>query len=262
MKVALIQLDAGSDKPFNLLKAEQLVLKAAKKRADLICLPEVFVYRGDLSRTAERLSVAEYIPGFSTRKFAKIACDHHVSILLGSIYEKRSGEKKVYNTSILIDNRGNIEAKYRKQHLFRARVGRTDVDESRTFLAGRRFQVAKVQGWSVGLSICFDLRYPELYREYRRRGAEVLCVPASFTYETGQAHWMTLLRARAIENQCYILAPNQIGKDHRGIRYYGHSAVVDPWGKVIAEGSSDREEILYATLDRKLIQSTRQRIKV
>jgi len=187
-----------------------------------------------------------------------VAKKHKVTILAGSICEHIPGKNKVYNTSVLIDARGVVAAKYRKNHLFDALVGGTNIKESQHFCAGRRMAAARVGSWTVGLTICYDLRFPELYQKYRKAGAHALCVPSAFTKITGQAHWETLLRARAIENLCYVLAPNQIGKDGRGIANYGNSMIVDPWGKVLARASGDKEEIIFADLDQKTLKDRRR----
>ena len=118
------------------------------------------------------------------------------------------------------------------------------------FSAGKNTALAKVEGMKTGLSICFDLRYPEMYRKYFLKGAEVLCVPSSFTRTTGRAHWEILLRARAIENKCYVLAPNQAGKNGQGVTCYGNSMIVDPWGRILARASNNKEEIIYADISK------------
>ena len=181
-------------------------------------------------------------------------------ILMGSIYEQSADPRRPFNTSVLIDPLGRIQAKYRKKNLFEARVGKKHVREADQFSAGRRSVVGRVGPFRVGMSICFDLRFGSLYNKYRLAGADVLVVPSAFTLETGKAHWITLLRARAIENFCYVLAPNQIGRDHRGITYYGHSVIIDPWGKILQEASGAKEEIIYGTLEGETIRETRKRI--
>ncbi len=182
---------------------------------------------------------------------------HKVVILAGSICERIAGNKKVFNTSVLIDARGKIAAKYRKIHLFDAMFVKTKLKESQRIYHGRRTVLSKVGPWIVGLSICYDLRFPRLYQKYAHAGANVLCVPSAFTKTTGIAHWEVLLRARAIENLCYVLAPNQIGKDGHGISNYGNSMIIDPWGKILARASGNKEEIIYAHLDQKYLKERR-----
>ena len=262
MKIALIQLNAGQNIKRNINKAQKFVERAARSKARFVLLPEVFTYRGPLKTAHHRRKVSETISGQTVTEFRKLAQKLGVHILLGSFYEQAIDDTRLYNTSVLIDQRGQILKKYRKINLFKAEVGDKLVDEGRYFLKGRRAAIAPLDKFTVGLSVCFDLRFPTLYQKCRMRGADVLCVPASFTHITGKAHWKTLLKARAIENQSYVLAPNQIGVDYRGIRYYGHSMVVDPWGQVLAEGSSNQEEIIYATLDRQKINDIRTRVNM
>ncbi len=258
MKTAVIQLNATSHKEKNIQKALALVDKAIVRGAKFILLPEAFHFRGKADLREGFRAIAERIPGMSTTPLMDTARKHKVAILAGSICEKIPGEHKTYNTSVLIDPSGRITARYRKMHLFDATIGATKIKESRFFRGGRRKATAKVGPWHIGLSICYDLRFPELYQAYAQGGAEILCVPSAFTKVTGQAHWETLLRSRAIENLCYVLAPNQTGKDGRGITGYGNSMIVDPWGKVLARASDDKEEIIYAQLDKTFLRERRK----
>jgi predicted amidohydrolase len=248
VKVALVQLSATKDKKENVEKAQQLVRRAAARGAKFILLPEVFNYRGPLNAPKFFLSVPERIPGKSTKPFLSLAKEKKIHVLLGSVYEKAPGGRRAYNTSVLIDSRGRVRATYRKINLFDAVIGKKGLKESKTFKAGHLRKVVRVGEFKAGMSICYDLRFPLLYRAHAVRGANVMLVPSAFTRKTGEAHWKTLLRARAIENLSYVLAPNQIGKDARGVASYGHSMIVSPWGKILAEASGDREEILYADI--------------
>jgi predicted amidohydrolase len=248
MKVALVQFNSGPDKKDNLRRALIFVRKAAARKAQWILFPEVLNYRGDLIHPENFKKAAETIPGETTGVFADLARQLKVFILAGSIVEQAPSKTKAFNTSALIDDRGQISAVYRKIHLFGAQIGKTALQESKVFLAGKKPVMGRVHGFKVGLSVCYDLRFPDLYQAYRRAGADILTVPAAFTAFTGQAHWEVLLRARAIENQCYVLAPNQVGRDSRGIATHGHSMVVSPWGEVLAKGSADKEEIIYAEI--------------
>lgn len=244
LKVALLQLDSGADKEKNLEVAVALANEAAKKKAKFILLPEVFNYRGP-----DAVFHQESIPGISTFPFIDIAEKAKVWILAGSIYEKISGEKKVYNSSVLIGDDGEIKEVYRKIHLFDVTVAGQKTFESHLFNAGRHPVLSEAAGVKLGMTICYDLRFPELFRRYSKAGAKMIAVPSSFTHVTGEAHWEVLLRARAIENQSFILAPNQCGVGNRGIKTYGHSMIVDPWGEVLARASGNRVEIVYADLD-------------
>jgi predicted amidohydrolase len=169
-------------------------------------------------------------------------------ILAGSICEAIDQSRKVYNTSVLIGPQGII-CIYRKTHCFNAIVNGIEISESKTFETGHSPTLGSVQGIPVGLSICFDLRFSELYLSYRQQGAKILCIPAAFTSPTGEAHWEVLLRARAIESQCFVIAPNQVGKGAYPTPSYGHSMIVDPWGKILAKGDPESEGVWQADLD-------------
>jgi len=258
MKTAVIQINAGSHKERNIKKALSLVRQAIKQKAKFILLPEIFNFRGKVDVRKGLMSIAENFPGPSTKPLMEEAKKHNVVILAGSICERIVGNKKVFNTSVLIDVQGRIAAKYRKIHLFDAVIGKTKLKEFQRFCRGRRMVLSKVGPWTVGLSICYDLRFPGLYQKYAHAGANVLCVPSAFTKTTGIVHWEVLLRARAIENLCYVLAPNQIGQDGYGISNYGNSMIIDPWGKILARASGNKEEIIYAHLDKKYLKERRK----
>jgi len=248
MKIALVQFNSGPDKKDNLCRARSFVEKAVARKAEWILFPEVFNYRGDLTHPENFKAAAENIPGESVSLLSQLARKSKVFILAGSIVEQSPSRTKAYNTSVLINKKGKVEAAYRKIHLFGAQIGKTALQESKVFLSGKKPVMARVGNFRVGLSVCYDLRFPDLYQFYRRAGADVLTIPSAFTAFTGQAHWEVLLRARAIENQCYVLAPNQVGRDSRGIATHGHSMVISPWGEVLAKGSPDKEEIIYAEI--------------
>ncbi len=258
MKIALVQLNAGPDKKDNFRRAFAFIEKAISRQAKWILLPEVFNYRGDLTQPENFKSVAEKIPGQTTQILAGLARQARVSILVGSMIEQTPSKNKAYNTSVLINEQGEIAATYRKIHLFDAQIAKTALRESRVFIAGKKPVTSRVGAFKVGMSVCYDLRFPELYQSYRKRGVDVLTVPASFTQFTGRVHWEVLLRARAIENQCYVLAPNQVGQDGRGVVTHGHSMVVSPWGEILAQASSDKEEIIYARLSLEEIEKSQK----
>jgi len=258
MKVAAIQFGAGKNKNRNVAKAVSLIRRAAGNGADFIVLPEAFHFRGKVSANKGFQGIAEGIPGPSTKPLIELAKKHRVTILAGSVCEAVPGRKKAYNTSVLIDPQGRITAKYRKINLFDALIDGKKHKESSRLYAGRRPALANIGAWKAGLSICYDLRFPELYRDYAKRGAEILCVPSAFTRFTGKAHWKVLLRARAIENFSYVIAPNQIGKDGNGVASYGNSMIIDPWGKVLARASGNKTEIIYARIDRKTLAARRR----
>ncbi len=257
MKVALIQFDAGQDKASNVRRAEQMTQEALGQGARFVLLPEIFSWRGDTQQASHLAQAAENVSGDTVRAFQNLARRAKAFILLGSFFEK-SAHQKVYNTSLLIAPDASVAAKYRKIHLFDARIGDKIIRESDRILPGRRAVVAKIEEWTLGLSVCYDLRFPQLYRRYGQLGAHMLTVPSCFTQATGQAHWEVLLRARAIENFAYVLAPNQIGVDARGVRAYGHSMIVAPWGEVLACGSLAQEEIIYGDVDKKHVDQARK----
>ena len=257
LKVAAIQMDAGNDKRTNIERAVALVRRAIARGAQMIVLPEVFNFRGLLSRPGVLSEIAERIPGESIRPLRELARWHKVFILAGSVYEKVPSSKKVYNSSVLIGDRGELLARYRKRNLFDARIGRKAIKESKYFLAGSRLATAAVKGFSVGLSICYDLRFPPLYQAYAQKGCHILTVPSAFTKKTGEAHWELLLRARAVETQCFVIAPNQTGQDARGVETYGNSMIVGPWGEVLARASAGKTEIIVVDLDMAAIKQAR-----
>jgi predicted amidohydrolase len=256
LTVALVQLDADADVAANVALAADLAEEAALGGARLVALPEYLQFRG--SDDGYRAS-ARPIPGPWTEPFATVARRRAAWILVGSLAETSTDPARPYNTSVLIGPNGSIAATYRKIHLFDVTVEDGPIDrESNRVSAGDRAVVADVDGVRLGLSICYDLRFPELYRALALAGAEVLTVPANFTERTGRDHWEVLLRARAIENGAYVLAPSQIGGP-AGQPAFGRSMIVDPWGTVVAQ-APDRVAIVRAELDLERVRSIRRQI--
>jgi predicted amidohydrolase len=230
---AAIQMLASDDKAANLADAECWVREAARRGARVIALPEVFIWRGEKKRERES---AETIPGPTSMAMAQLARELAVYLLAGSILEAIEGSEKAYNTSLLFDPTGAVCASYRKIHLFDVDLANgVSLRESATREYGESIVVARTDQCVMGLTVCYDLRFPELYRALTREGAQIVFVPSAFTAYTGQAHWESLLRARAIENQLYVIAPDQFGKSPRSFETHGHSMIVDPWGRVVAE---------------------------
>jgi predicted amidohydrolase len=230
---AAVQMLASDDKAANLKEAKHWVRHAAAEGARVVALPEVFNWRG--SKKLERKS-AEPIPGPSSTAMAELARELGIYLLAGSILEEIPGSEKAYNTSVLFDPAGRVLASYRKIHLFDVDLANgVSLRESETRAHGEAMAVIQTDLGSMGLSVCYDLRFPELYRGLASQGAELIFVPSAFTAYTGEAHWETLLRSRAIENQVYIIAPDQFGKSAKSFETHGHSMIVDPWGQVIAE---------------------------
>ncbi len=232
LRVACVQLNTQDDKAANMAAATGLVERAAADGARLIVLPETWNYKGTHQGI---LSAGEPIDGPSSSRMRELAGLHGVYLLAGSFFELTERPGRFFNTSVLFGPRGERLAVYRKIHLFDA-VSDTEVHrESNVFDSGDRIATAEVDGVRVGLSICYDLRFPELYMRQALRGARVLLVPSAFTAHTGAAHWHVLLRARAIETGCFVVAPNQVGFHAETRECYGHSLIVDPWGRVLAE---------------------------
>ena len=257
LRVAVVQMNSQSDKAANVATAERLIDQAVAAGAQVVALPECVDFLGPHAMQAD---LAEPIPGPTTECFAAKARQHGIYLLGGSILEQSPVPGKHYNTSVLFGPDGAILAVYRKIHLFDVDLtGNVSTSESETTLPGEQIVTAQIAGHSVGLTICYDLRFPELYRLLALAGAELIFVPAAFTLYTGKDHWHVLLRARAIENQCYIAAPAQIGP-HDGGQCYGHAVIVDPWGTVVAEAPNQREAIAVATIDFAYLQQVRREL--
>lgn len=256
LRIVLLQNSARADVERNLAGIERRLRRAPK--CDLIALPEVFAIRG---KDTDYRAVAERLPGAITKRLMALAARRQTWILAGSVIER--GRGKIYNTSVLINRQGRIVARYRKIHLFEANLDNGQiVRESDIYAAGAKPVMAEVEGWSCGLAICYDLRFPELFRYYSRHGAMLFFLPSNFTQKTGKDHWETLVRARAIENQAFVVAPNQCGVNPRtGVASHGHSLVVGPWGNVLAV-AGDKETILAVTLQSEELRRTRARIPV
>ena len=247
VNVAAVQLSSGSDRQSNLESAHQLVEDAARQGATYVQLPEYFNFLGPLRRYAE---MAESIPGPTTEEMARLATRLGVTLHLGSLLETSPVPGKSYNTSVVIDPTGAIVATYRKAHLFDVDVpGAVQHRESDVIAAGEELVIANLDAFNLGLSVCFDVRFPELYRALAVNGAEVIAIPAAFNASTGRAHWEVLVRSRAIENHAFVVAAAQAGTTKEGIATYGHSMIVDPWGQVLACATSDEPEVIVAALD-------------
>lgn len=255
--VAIAQMASGPDKQQNIQHAADLVNKAAENGATLIALPETFDYRGDSSAIS---SVAEPLPGAALEPLMRVAAEREVWILAGSVHEQDADASMPYNTSVLIDPRGEIAAAYRKMHLFDITIGDRSVAESSHYTAGTDIVCAEAAGMRVGLTICYDVRFPELYRRLADFGVDLVFIPSSFTAPTGEAHWEILVRARAIENQCFVVAPGQAGMGAGGIATYGNSIIVDPWGRVLARAPQEGEHIISAELDLGELAAVRKRL--
>jgi predicted amidohydrolase len=246
MRVAVCQLNAGDDRAANLAQARALLDRAAASGADFAVLPEYTDYLGP----GDRAPKPEPIDGEYAAFFADAAGDLGMWVAAGSFHESGPDPEHSFNTSLVFDRTGELAAAYRKIHLYDVEIpGRVSFRESRTIAPGADTVVVDVEGVRVGLSICYDLRFPELYRRLAvGGGAQVLLVPAAFMLHTGRDHWEVLLRARAIENQCFVVAAGQIGDHEPGRTCFGRSMVIDPWGTVLAQ-APDVVGVAVADLD-------------
>jgi deaminated glutathione amidase len=257
IRVACVQMTSRADKAANLEAAERLVAQAAATGADIVLLPEKWNGIGDAAfyhESAEPLDNGESVAAMSTW-----ARTHGITLVGGSIVELREGREKRSNTSLVFDSDGEIVATYRKIHLFDVEVGGVVYRESESEEPGDEAVVADAEDWRLGLSVCYDVRFPELYRILALEGAQLVTVPAHFTTPTGKDHWHVLLRARAIENQLYVAAAAQIGETLPGKPAYGRSLIVDPWGLVIAQ-APDEETVVSAELDRAHLDDIRAKL--
>ena len=243
MKVAAIQMVSGVSVQANLARAQALLEQAAEGGAELALLPEYFCLLG--ARDTDKLTIQE-APGSGPIQSFLAECARSLGLwIVGgtlplSAPRNENVEARVYNSTLVYSPQGECVARYDKIHLFRFDNGSERYDESRALLSGAQpasFELPSLDGhrWRVGLSICYDLRFPELYRGYARDGIDLLLVPSAFTHTTGQAHWDVLLRARAIENLAFVMAAAQGGLHENGRRTWGHTMLVDPWGQVLAE---------------------------
>jgi predicted amidohydrolase len=256
IRIACVQMTSRDDKATNLEQAEQLVAQAAATGADLVVLPEKWNAIGDpdvLHAAAEELDRGE-----SVQAMVGWARGHGITLIGGSITERRDGREKLSNTCVVLDPEGEIAAVYRKIHLFDVEAGGHVYRESDAEEPGEEPVVVEAEGWPVGLTVCYDLRFPELYRILALEGALLSTVPAHFTLYTGKDHWELLLRARAVENQCYVAAAAQVGETLPGRLSFGRSSIVDPWGIVLAQ-AADEPGVIAADLDQARVEDVRRR---
>lgn len=243
----------------NIDKASGFIREAAEDGADLIALPENVAL---MAANADELfaSSPKMEEHTALSAFKELAADLGTWILIGSLAVKAEKSEKLSNRSILLDDKGNIHARYDKIHLYDAKVtGGESHRESDRFVAGQKPVIAETPWARLGMTICYDLRFPYLYRNLAKSGAKIIAVPSSFTRFTGEAHWHVLLRARAIENGCYIIAPAQTGTHPANRATYGHSLIVDPWGRVLSDGGEE-EGVSIAEIDLGLVDKVREQL--
>jgi predicted amidohydrolase len=261
--VAAVQMSSQTDVAKNLDRAAELVAEAARRGARLVLLPENFAFLGGAEE--ERRTIAEDLgaeaPGAPSgpiaRRLAEMARSHGIWVVGGGMPERSTDRDRPYNTCVVFSPEGRLAGRYRKIHLFDVELAERSYRESAMSSAGREPVTLSAGGLSVGLSICYDLRFPELYRALSAAGAEVLVVPAAFTVTTGKDHWHVLLRARAIEAQAYVVAAAQWGKHPGGRQTFGKSCIVDPWGEIIAH-ASEGDGVITAAVDRAYLTRVRE----
>ncbi|WP_328466336.1 carbon-nitrogen hydrolase family protein [Actinoplanes sp. NBC_00393] len=256
MRVAVCQLNSREDRAHNLAVARGLLERAAASGAELAVLPE---YVDFLGRSADAPK-PEPVDGEFAAFFAAAARELGIWVHAGSFHEIGPDESRTFNTTLLFRPDGTLAASYRKIHLYDVEIaGRVSYQESRSVAPGEEAVVTAVNDVPTGLSICYDLRFPELYRRLAVAGAKILVVPAAFMLHTGRDHWEVLLRARAIENQCYVLAAGQIGDHEPGRTCFGRSMIIDPWGTVLAQ-APDTVGVVTADLDLDRLETLREEL--
>lgn len=254
-KIAVCQMEISENKEENLNKAEKMVIEASSNSADLVVLPEMFNCPYDNSFFPK---FAEGFPGETTDFLSKLAKEQNVYIVGGSIPE-RDGEN-IFNTSYIFDRNGKLIGKHRKMHLFDIDVeGGIKFKESDTLGAGNKATVFETEFCKVGVAICYDMRFPELMRLMALKDAEVIIVPAAFNMTTGPAHWHSLAKIRAMDNQLYFVAASPARKLDSSYIAYGHSLIVDPWGDIIKE-ADEKEDIIYSDIDLKRVKEIREQL--
>lgn len=257
-RVAAVQMHPSTDIGDNLGRAISLVENARVDHVDLVALPEKFTYCGPEGGVG---SAATEVPGPIVSELSRAAADAGVFLLAGSIIESSPKDRKIYNTSLLFDRKGQLIGKYRKIHLFDAfaRSGSLVAHESALYACGDQVEVVRTEDFIIGMSICYDVRWPKLYWDMTDLGATMFTIPSAFRLHTGRDHWVPLLRARAIENQAYVIAPNVCGYYGTGKERFGRSIIVDPWGIVLAQ-AVDEECIIVADVRPERVSEVRTEI--
>jgi len=247
LKIACLQTNTGSDPKHNLEMIEGLMLQASIEKAQFVALPEAcdFLHEDSKAMRSYAKSVNNHL---ALKRICELSKKFNYWTLIGSL-TVRQDEERLANRSFLISPQGEVVAWYNKIHMFDANIpGNEEAKESDTYMPGNKLTVAETPWGKLGMSICYDLRFPHLYRALAHRGAHFLTVPAAFTQLTGQAHWHTLLKARAIENACFVIAPGQTGHHYNKRYSFGHSLIIDPWGEVLADGG-DKVGVVMAEID-------------
>jgi nitrilase len=258
MKIAALQMVSTPEVARNLDAAARLIARAAAAGAQLVALPEYFCLMG--RRDDDKLGIAEAPGDGPIQRFLSAQAQQHgLWIVGGTLPLRTASATRVNNSSLVFAPDGSLAARYDKMHLFAFDNGREQYDEGRVLEAGGEPVALQAGPLRVGLSVCYDLRFPELYRKLMQPPCDLLCVPSAFTYTTGHAHWELLLRARAVENQCVVLAPAQGGTHENGRRTWGHSMIVDPWGEVLAL-QAEGEGVVLASVDAQRLAAVRAQL--
>jgi predicted amidohydrolase len=259
IRIAALQMRSGTQPEANLLALERLVAEAAEQGAVYVLSPEVTVAFAENPEGLARVA-GPFENNPAIARVSRMARDHRVTLHLGSLAVALDDDRFA-NRSVVFGPDGAIVATYDKIHLFDATLaGLRDYRESATYRGGDIAMVTPVAGFNLGMSICYDVRFPTLYNALANAGAQVLAVPAAFTVPTGQAHWEILLRARAIETGSYVIAAAQGGTHENGRATYGHSMIIDPWGRIVAKIDGDEPGVLLAGIDLGLVSEARQRV--
>jgi len=258
-KIAVAQMQSTPNMDSNLKTALAFIKEAADNKADLIAFPETFLLLGDNSLYLKK---SESTEGPLVRTFQKKAAELQISVLMGSFCETNiDSAEKVYNTSILIDRTGKTIAVYRKIHLFSIFTKEVTLDESQLFTPGKEIVTCNHEIGKIGLTICYDMRFPALYQRLSSDGAQIIFVPSAFTVPTGKAHWLTLLKARAIENQVFIVAPAQYGKHTENRESFGKSVIFNPWGDIVSL-AQDKPGLIFGDIDIGMLSQVNEKIPV
>ena len=267
MRIAALQMVSTPDVAGNLVAAQRLIAQAAGQGAQLVALPEYFCLMG--RSDTDKLGVAEALIGQGhqggvasgpiQQDLAAAAREHRVWVIGGTLPLRCDDPQRVRNSSLVFAPDGTLAARYDKMHLFRFEAGRERYDESRVLEAGATPVAVQCGALRVGLSVCYDLRFPELYRALMSPPCDLIAVPSAFTHTTGSAHWELLLRARAVENQAYVIAPAQGGMHENGRRTWGHTMIVDPWGDVLGV-LPEGEGVVIAEVDRTRLAAVRAKL--
>ncbi len=257
MKIAIIQISSGLDYKLNLKKIRKHLETTRSQKIFAAFLPECFYSLSDGKGPTPYL-VEENNEHY--KNIQNLAIEYGIYLLGGSAATKH--QSSIINRNYNFTPQGKELNHYDKINLFKLnKSGNSDIDESRIYQQGHQKSLIEIQEMKLGLSICFDLRFPEMYRDYLKQGANCFSISSAFTHFTGSAHWHTLVKARAIENQCFVIATNQCGENHKTVKTYGHSLVVDPWGEILID-AGPREGIHFATLDFKKLEEIRLRMDI